>query len=421
MRIRGFRHALSSCVAAALLAGCGGSQPPIGAPGAMPLSRAIMSTRTAVRQHGSASSSYHVLYSFGSSLSDGISPAASLIEVKGALYGTTSAGGEGGPSCSGTCGTVFSITPAGSEHVLYSFQGGHDGSEPTASLLDVNGALYGTTKSGGGYSDYCPGGCGTVFSITTTGKERVLHIFGRGGSDGEYPEASLIDVGGTLYGTTEQGGKYGGGTVFSISTTGKEHVLYSFNGKPNGLEPDTSLVDVNGTLYGTTSLGGNDNVHGTIFRITTTGTEHVLYSFRDSHDGSDPEAGLLDVNGTLYGTTAEGGKGHGTLFSVTTSGAEHVLHNFTGRPDGDDPRADLIEVKGNLYGTTQDGGAYGSGYSGTVFSSSTAGTVTVLHSFGGGSDGVRPTAGLLDVNRTLYGVTPYGGTYGYGTVFTLTR
>ncbi len=342
--------------------------------------------------------------------------------MKGTLYGTTWAGGKGETILLDNCGTVFTITPAGSERVLYSFQGGHDGSQPTASLLDVSGTLYGTTKGGGGYGAYCHGGCGTVFSITTSGKERVLHVFGRGDSDGEIPEASLIDVNGTLYGTTEDGGKHGGGTVFSVSTTGKEHVLYSFNGKPNGVEPDAGLVDVNGTLYGTTSLGGKDNRFGTVFSITTAGTEHVLYSFRERHDGNGPEAGLVDANGMLYGTTAGGGKEEqGTIFSVTTSGAEHVLHDFTGIPDGDNPRANLTYVKGTLYGTTQDGGAYGSGNSGTVFSSSTSGTVTILHSFGGGSDGLQPDAGLLEVKGTLYGVTPIGGKYGYGSVFALTR
>ena len=101
---------------------------------------------------------------------------------------------------------------------------------PVARLLDVNGTLYGTDSFGGKY------GWGTVFSISTTGAVQVLHSFGSG-SDGTVPDAGLIDVKGTLYGTTSGGGQYNDGTVFSISTAGTEHVLYSFAGEPDGPAP----------------------------------------------------------------------------------------------------------------------------------------------------------------------------------------
>jgi uncharacterized repeat protein (TIGR03803 family) len=160
-----------------------------------------------------------VLWSFGSG-TDGTNPHAGLIDVSGTLYGTTAFGG--GTGCDGYgCGTVFSIDPdTGAETPVYSFcsrKDCRDGDYPYAGLIDVRGALYGTTSSGG-TSTGCDGsGCGTVFSIDpSTGAEAVLYSF-FGGTDGANPNASLIDVKGTLYGTTYNGGAYGYGTVFSLT------------------------------------------------------------------------------------------------------------------------------------------------------------------------------------------------------------
>src|SRR5580704_3581575 len=155
-------YALACCAAAALLGGCGGSQPPIGAPGRMPQVSAFERSST----------DYRVLYSFGGG-SDGANPVSALIDVGGTLYGTTAAGGS--YACpyqldsiySPSCGTVFSITRGGTENVLHVFGGyPNDGANPYAALIDVKGTLYGTTGYGGGYD--CPYySCGTLFSITT--------------------------------------------------------------------------------------------------------------------------------------------------------------------------------------------------------------------------------------------------------------
>ena len=132
---------------------------------------------------------------------------------------------------------------------------------------------------------------------------------------------------------------------------------------------------------------------------------------------------MIDVNGTLYGTTEGGGVygggyGDGTAFSMTTGGSLTTLHSFGSGLDGSDSWAPLLNVRGTLYGTTAYGGAYGKG---TVFSMSLTGAdEKVLHSFGHGSDGSTPLAGLIDVNGTLYGTTSAGGKYGDGTVFALT-
>ncbi len=154
----------------------------------------------------------------------------------------------------------------------------------------------------------------------------------------------------------------GYGTVFKITTSGKETVLHSFGGssRDDGGEPEAGLINLNGTLYGTTSVGGK-NATGTVFSITTSGIETLLYSFKvfGSGDGANPEAGLLNVKGTLYGTTSYGGTfGYGTVFSITPSGKETVLHSFGGSGDGNEPFAGLINVKGTLYGTTTSGGRH---------------------------------------------------------------
>jgi uncharacterized repeat protein (TIGR03803 family) len=377
------------------------------------------------------SPSYRVLYDFGNP-PDGNIPEAALIDMDGTLYGTTVLGGA--PSCfaGGTCGTVFSIATSGTEKVLYRFEG-DDGASPEAPLIDVKGTLYGTTDGGG------PNGLfgGTVFSITTSGSEKVLHTFGTP-PDGGNPYAPLIDVKGTLYGTTDRGGSnyctpYGGcGTVFTITTDGAEKVLHSFGDKKGGDFPAAGLIDVGGTLYGTTSGGGAyaekqaPYEGGVVFSITTGGKEKVLHSFGKGTDGHFPVAGLIDVKGTLYGTTQSGGTAlNGTVFSITTGGKEKVLHNFgvgtKEHGDGVLPMASLIDANGTLYGTTSEGGDYNYG---TIFSITTSGKETVLHSFGKLPDGAYPQAGLLDVHGTLYGTTTGGGKYygseGYGTVFALT-
>ncbi|MFY9859076.1 MAG: choice-of-anchor tandem repeat GloVer-containing protein [Candidatus Cybelea sp.] len=405
------RHALTSCAAVAMLAGCGGSQPPIGAAGEMGQS--------------SVSSGYTSLHSFGQGL-DGQEPKAGLIGASGTLYGTTYGGGTY------NLGTVFSIGATGGERVLYSFQGTavRDGANPSASLIERNGLLYGTTEYGGYlFGHQC--NAGTVFRINTAGSEKVLYRF-HGYfcdsvvyNDGANPVASLIDISGKLYGTTVAGGSYEFyGTVFRVSsTTGKEKVIHSFSQSfEDGGSPVANLLDVKGTMYGTTEYGGQVctcNGGGTVFSIKPTGAEQVLHVFDQygNPEGSFPQAGLISINGALYGTTPSNGvNGGGTAFSITTNGNLTILHSFGSGSDGSGTFAPLLNVRGKLYGTTELGGAYGKG---TIFRVTDTGKEEVLHSFGYGSDGATPLAGLIDVNGTLYGTTSAGGTYGDGTVFAL--
>ena len=147
--------------------------------------------------------------------------------------------------------------------LLYSFASGSDGAGPQGNLIDVNGVLYGTTYFGGDANNY-----GTVFKITASGAESVLHRFAD--SDGAFPEAGLTDVNGVLYGTTTDGGAFNKGSVFKVTTSGAEAVLHSFAGGSDGAFPKAGLTDVNGVLYGTTG-GGDANDDGTVFKITTSG------------------------------------------------------------------------------------------------------------------------------------------------------
>jgi uncharacterized repeat protein (TIGR03803 family) len=377
------------------------------------------------RQRRAGQQTYTVLYNFGRS-GDGFYPFAGLVAMNGALYGTTYNGGSGSGCASSGCGTLFSISASGTESVLHNFSNdGADGANPAANLIAVNGTLYGTTQNGGRYNG------GTVFSITGSGTESVLHSFGgtAGISDGKTPLSSPLDLKGTLYGTTEFGGANYDGTVFSLTTSGTEKVLHSFSGSyrhgPDGGNPLAGLIAVNGTFYGTTSTGGGtDGAVGTAFSITTRGAETVLHDFSDSLDGAEPYAPLaaLAVAGTtkLFATTIAGGAhyNYGAICVMDTSGNESVLHTFGLGSDGRYPQAGLIAVKQTLYGTTTGGGIDSHG---TVFSiNGTGSKELVLHSFAGGSsDGQDPVASLADLNGTLYGTTESGGTHGGGTVFSL--
>jgi uncharacterized repeat protein (TIGR03803 family) len=262
--------------------------------------------------------------------------------------------------------------------------------------------------------------CGAA-APAQAGKYELLYSFS-GIPDGHEPRASLVDVGGTLYGTTYWGGNLDSGTVFAFDpATGAEKVVYSFQGGTGGAKLESSLTDVGGLLYGATLQGGVKR-QGIVFSLDpATGAETVLASFGGAR-GKSP-GGLIGAGSKIYGTTLAGpGKnGDGTVFSVNTStGATTTVHAFTGS-DGISPNFGLINVHGTLYGTTTAGGS-GSGCESTgcgaiFFVDPATGTDTVVYSFKGGSDAQYPLAGLIDVGGTLYGTTPSGGVNGLGAVF----
>src|ERR1039458_8956501 len=273
-------------------------------------------------------------------------------------------------------------------------------------------------------------------------------------SDGYGPNGSLILSGNTLYGTASQGGSWGSGTVFAVTTDGSDFTnLHSFTATsgsyPNytnsdGNNPSAGLILAGNTLYGTASSGGT-NGNGAVFAINTDGTSFTnLHSFsaeatnslgrHTNSDGYNPVANLILSGNTLYGTASEGGtNGYGTVFAVNTNGTGFTnLHSFTAttgslstNSDGATPVAGLILSGNTLYGTAGSGGTNGNG---TVFAVNTNGAgFTVLHTFTAlsspyphtNSDGYNPAAGLLLAGSTLYGTTQFGGTNGNGTVFAI--
>jgi uncharacterized repeat protein (TIGR03803 family) len=368
---------------------------------------------------GAAQFNEAVLHSFGNG-SDGQAPAATIINVNGTLYGTT----YGGGAYSG--GTLFSYDMStGIYTLLYSFGSSTDGQYPYASLIDVNGTLYGTTGNGGSF------GNGTVFSFDpNTGTEKVLYSFceQQNCADGQLPYNNLIALNGTLYGTTREGGTFGYGTAYAFDpSTGKETVLHSFGNGADGQHPECNLTDVKGTLFGTTRDGGAYG-YGTVFTLhRKNGKEKVVYSLNGDTDGQNPEDGLIVAKGTLYGAARYGGaNGGGTVFALDpTTGVLSVLHTFCSEQnctDGSQPATRPLYVRGMLYGTTQIGGAYNAGAAYAL--DLATGKTKAIYSFCAQlncADGEVPDSALIDVTGTLYGTTYFGGAYSAGTAFALTK
>lgn len=337
-----------------------------------------------------------ILHSFNYDGIDGFWATGGLVfDAAGNLYGTTEFGGTGGcTSAIGGCGTVFQLTPTvggeWTETILHNFQG-PDGFEVHAGLIiDAAGNLYGTTANGGAYNQ------GTVFELSPGANgnwtEKTLHSF-TGGGDGGVPYGSvLLDAAGNLYGMTSEGGgpsqvcRYGCGTVFELSPaaghwTGK--VLHNFSKNiDDGRYPYAGLIfDAAGNLYGSTLEGGGAGRYnrGIVFELTPIAggsgrwTEKVLYNFnKQVVDGINPSGTLIfDASGNLYDVTLVGGSnGQGTVFELTPTAAgswtETILHDFSSQTtDGANPNAGLIfGISGSLYGTTGQGGTSNEG---TVF------------------------------------------------------
>jgi uncharacterized repeat protein (TIGR03803 family) len=387
---------------------------------------------------------YSVLYNFcsQSQCTDGYGPSGQLIQDKsGNLYGTTYAGGAY------NAGTVFELTTAGTEKVLYSFKGGpSDGASPAGPLVeDSNGNFYGVTSGGGAY------GAGTVFELGSSGKETVLYGF-TDGNDGGFPNGGLVrDAEGNLYGTTIDGGPYTCfegypcGVVFKVTATGIESVVWAFTGGLDDGNPSAGLIgDAKGNLYGTTDQAWDFGPFpGIVFKVTPSGDFTTLFSFYNGATYGESPYGLLmlDAKGNVYGTTYYGGnlkgctqnypyEGCGVAYKITPAGTEKVPHAFTrlGK-DGQAPRAGFVQdAAGNLYSTTYYGGDH-SCYDGNYYGCGVVyelpnlakGKEIVVYTFTGGIDGEHPSSELaVDSKGSLYG-TAAGGANGAGVLFKITR
>jgi uncharacterized repeat protein (TIGR03803 family) len=434
-------------IAIALLAACSTHESLV-APAA-PLSPA-----SSVRDAGQWSA--HVFITFQEGPSGGEPDAGLTRDSAGNLYGTTVFGGNQSCQSyfDFGCGVVFKIDPSGTESVVDAFPppGGTDGRYPEARvILDRNNNIYGTTPAGGNES--CAsggsgGGCGTVFKIDRAGSESVLYSF-NGGKDGESPDAGVArDSAGNLYGTTYRGGGSGCrdsfgdgcGVVYKLSEDGVETVLHRFAGSDGGAPVADLLLDQAGNAYGTTEYGGTGHCNigvrtgcGTLFEVRKNGKFSVLYNFSGMKDGASPQAGLLaDSAGNLYGTAYYGGDltcklreqaGCGVVFKLDKAGKETALHTFEGGTDGALPISNLVgDPAGNLYGTTTEGGNPNCpqpslGGCGVVFKLDRHNRETMLYSLTDSNDGETPVAGVVrDPAGNLYG-TSLIGIYNYGAAF----
>jgi uncharacterized repeat protein (TIGR03803 family) len=352
----------------------------------------------------------------------GANPVDGLVEANDGLYGMAVSGGANGG------GTLFRFNPSdGSFDAVHAFSG-NDGSTPAGGLqLFADGMLYGTTTNGGSE------GFGTVFRFSPvegTFESLVSFSFFEGG---KLPASGVIETPAGVFGTTPNGGPGGLGTLFrlelpseSLGTVASQSSILSF-GSSDGASPSGRLLQASdGNFYGTTLSGGEFGL-GTVFRLSPDGFVTTVASF-DGVNGNSPSGGLLEAsNGDLYGTTETGGLGDGSVFRLNPLSGQltevAVFDSFAG--SGAIPLGGLVEANGSLWGTTDFGPAVFSedGNSLTFTDGSVfripleGGDITTVVTFTG-ENGLFPTSGLaLHSNGYLYGVTEGGGAFESGTLF----
>lgn len=271
---------------------------------------------------------YSRLYSFGATSTDGVNPYGPLIEGKdGGLYGTTIKGGAN------NLGAVFKLTKSGIETILHSFgESANDGQTPFAGLLQgTDGNFYGTTSAGGA------AGTGTIYELTPAGQETVLYSFSADGASGYYPSGLAFEYGGEFYGVAG-GGAQNVGVVYKFSPGTGYSVLYSFGtSAADGSWPNALIMGRDGHLYGTTEIGGTMG-GGTVFELNDDGTDTIVYSFAGGAltvgkppptDAGLPVGLILGSDGNFYGASNAGGDcNHGTFFQITPGQGEIILHSF---------------------------------------------------------------------------------------------
>jgi uncharacterized repeat protein (TIGR03803 family) len=317
---------------------------------------------------------------------------------------------------------LASACPVGAQQLqtLYSFTNGVGGSvlTPSGLTLGNDGNFYGTTENGGSQDN------GTVFQVTTNKTLTMWPSFVNFANSvygSPNPNPLVLGSDGSFYGTTSGG--HGYGAVFRVTTNGTLTVLASFSGT-NGVNPSALLLGSDGNFYGTTSGGGITNSlypgqgMGTVFQVTTNGTLSTLVSFNLTN-GAFPSGLTLGSDGNFYGTTQAGGNtnlngglGFGTLFESTTNGTLTTLVSFNAT-NAVAPNGLAQGNDGNFYGTTQYGGGTDGVHYGTIFQMTTNGTLTTLDTLT--NYGANPSALRLGNDGNFYGTT--AGGQGYGTAF----
>jgi uncharacterized repeat protein (TIGR03803 family) len=308
--------------------------------------------------------SYSTLHEFGSLVNDGYRLNPGLIEgTDGFLYGTTSAGGIS------NAGTVFRLNKDGTAYtVLFDFGTANgQGTSPAGTILEASdGALYGTTSSGGS-NRY-----GTIFHMTRDGAGyRVLHHFGEQAGDGRPPHSALVEGSdGFLYGTS-YGGDGHWGAVFKVSKDGAEYsVIYRFlDAHTDCSNPWSALLKgKDGFLFGTTERGSNSTSVGTVYKLNQDGSGYkTIYRFSDNGLSATPSSPLIEGNdGVLYGTAQSLSGLGGMVFGLNRDGTGFTaIHSFLASGEGWNPIGKLTMAgDGTFYGATSSGGTLGGG---TVF------------------------------------------------------
>lgn len=370
---------------------------------------ALASAPTAPTAPGQAACTVRALHAFAPDGVDGTQPGDGLFLGRdGHLFGVTTGGGSRG------YGTVFELSPDGTETILHDFAAGTgDGADPTTPpIADPAGGLVGTTYLGGAH------GQGTVYRLDASGALSLLHSFS--GDDGANPDAPLLSArDGALYGTTLQGGSHGRGVLYRITLSGGFELLHAFGAAGDLAHPTGPLVQArDGTIYGAGIDGGGTGSGGLFAYSPRSAEPRVLLSLRAETDCSLPMGGVMQLrDGRLVGTGYAGGPMNaGCVFAAQPDGSLRVLHHFTGGEDGAQPASlPLEDAQGRLLFTSSLGSTHGDGA--LLALGGGDGNVSVMHAFGPGDVSV-PSGNLVQgADGHVYGTAPFGGAHGRGGVF----
>ena len=358
-------------------------------------------------------------------LASGLNNSLEISAVVGTTaYGTTLYGGKG---ANGGAGTLFAVTSRGKVVPLHNFVAATEGSQPNDMLaVDPQGNVYGTTQGGGTY------GGGTIYEFTAAHTLKVLHAFDATVGDGATPLQGLVRSStGALFGAAAGGATSTNGNVFQITSTGGYVTRYRFLSEGDGHCPFSSVaVDSKGNVYGTVvgnGFGGDPN--GAVWKLSMQNKLTPIHLFGDGlnglPDGEYPDqAPVVDAAGNVYGTSMimSGSDYAGVVWKIDTKGTFSIIHQFTGMADGFGPNGPLMmNTDGNLYGTTVSGGGTTAnpGY-GTVFQLTPAGVFKTIYTFSG-TDGSNPTGTLAhDSTGAIYGATTGNSGGTGGTVYKIT-
>jgi uncharacterized repeat protein (TIGR03803 family) len=372
-------------------------------------------------------------FKFATQLSGGATYAVTVMSQPSAEYCwvTAGSGTVSGANVSNVAVNCTSV-PAANPVTLHTFSP-DEGSGPTNLVQGNDGNLYGTLYYGVSTPDGGELGCGAFFRMSTTGVETTIYEFKCDTSDVQSPFGNLIQASdGAFYGTSIEGGTNEGGGVFRVTPQGAETLLFGDFVGAHAFGPTGVVQGANGNFYGTTYGGGVSDDGGTVFTITPSGVETVIDTFQGGDSYVFPSPLIQASDGNFYGVTGGGAYNAGMVYSVTPAGVRTLVHSFGGSGDGAFPPplqasySPLIQATdGNLYGTTLEGGSTGGAGQGTIYRVTLAGDETVIYSFGSdaalpGTDGIGPSVLIQGSDGNLYGTTQGGGATNQGVIFEVT-